>query len=101
MRVAVVTRAGQSVSRDAKVEPLRKVGCEIQECFPCSGASEKKPDCERNLVGYRTTCLTCQQEGSSLHMMESREEKLMPEELSIFKVQELEVSGVVCGYIVS
>ena len=47
----MVTRAGQSVSRDAKAEPLRKVGCEGQECFPFTGASEKKPDCERNSVG--------------------------------------------------
>ena len=86
IRVVVATRAGQSVRRDAKVEPLRKVGCDRQECFPCTGAVKKKPDCERNSVGYRTTCLTCQQEGSSILMMESLEEILMPEEWSIFKV---------------
>ena len=60
IRVVVATRAGQSVRRDAKVEPLRKVGCDRQECFPCTGAVKKKPDCERNSVGYRITCLTCQ-----------------------------------------
>ena len=84
IRVVVATRAGQSVRRDAKAEPLRKVGCERQECFPCTGAVKKKPDCEKNSVGYRITCLTCQQEGrltteGSLPMMESLEERDMPE----------------------
>ena len=63
IRVSVVTRAGQSVRRDAKAEPLRVVGCEREECFPCTGDSERKHDCERNSVGYRITCLTCQQAG--------------------------------------
>ena len=63
IRVSVVTRAGQSVRRDAKAEPLKVVGCEREECFPCTGDSERKRDCERNSVGYRITCLTCQQAG--------------------------------------
>ena len=63
IRVPVVTRAGQSVRRDAKAEPLRVVGCDRDECFPCTGDSEKKRDCEKNYVGYRITCLTCQLAG--------------------------------------
>ena len=42
IRVVVATRAGQSVRRDAKAEPLRKVGCERQECFPCTVAVQCK-----------------------------------------------------------
>ena len=40
IRVPVVLKAGQSVKRDAKAEPLREVGCQREECFPCQGAGE-------------------------------------------------------------
>ena len=65
IRVTVVPRAGKSVKRDAKAEPLRKVGCRRQECFPCQtdGESGRQSDCERNSVGYRITCETCQEAG--------------------------------------
>ena len=43
--------------------PLRVVGCNIDECFPCTGDSERKRDFERISVGYIITCLTCQQAG--------------------------------------
>ena len=61
----VVPRAGKSVKQDAKAEPLRKVGCRRQECFPCQtdGESGRQGDCERNSVGYRITCETCQEAG--------------------------------------
>ena len=66
IRVPVVLKAGQSVKRDAKAEPLREVGCQREECFPCQGAGEwdhKKGDCERNSVGYIIVCVTCQEAG--------------------------------------
>ena len=59
-------KAGQSVKRDAKAEPLRKVGCQREECFPCQGAGEpgaRKGDCEGNSVAYIIVCVTCQEAG--------------------------------------
>ena len=55
-RVPVVERAGTRVSSIAKAEPLRKVGCERGDCFPCTTGGG---NCERNGAGYTISCLRC------------------------------------------
>ena len=59
MRLAVVERAGDPIARDAKSEPLREIGCKREECFPCRG--ERGGNCERNGIGYRIRCKTCEE----------------------------------------
>ena len=61
MRVAVQERAGDSIKHIAKAEPLRERGCEREDCFPCTTGGEGK--CEKNGVGYRIECLSCQRVG--------------------------------------
>ena len=63
MRVAVQERAEDSIKHLAKAEPLRKRGCEREDCFICSSGEGGK--CEKNGVGYRIECLTCQRAGIS------------------------------------
>ena len=62
MRVVVQERAGSSVKHLAKAEPLKHKGCGRDECFSCSTGGGK---CEKNGVGYRITCDTCQLAGRS------------------------------------
>ena len=63
MRVAVQERAGDSIKHLAKAEPLRRKGCGREDCFVCSTGEGGK--CEKNGVGYRIVCLTCQMDGLS------------------------------------
>merc|ERR1719319_56324 len=56
MRVAVVERAGCSIKRLAKSEPLKMKGCGRDDCFPCTTGGGK---CEENGSSYRTQCETC------------------------------------------
>ena len=60
MRVALVERAGSSIKQLAKSEPLRKKGCNRDECFSCSTAGG---NCEKNGVGYKIRCETCLKAG--------------------------------------
>ena len=52
LRVPIIQRAGKSVRTDAKSEPLRVLGCERENCFPCRkpGNHDKKTDCEKNSI---------------------------------------------------
>ena len=63
IRVAVKLRAGRSLKRDAKSEPLRKADCGREDCLCCGKG--KPGGCERNSVGYRITCASCQEDGKS------------------------------------
>ena len=63
IRVQVCPRAGKSVKLDAKPEPLRKLGCERQDCLPCQSSGSRKGDCEKNSITYTITCETCKLEG--------------------------------------
>ena len=56
MRVAVVERAGCSIKRLAKSEPLKVKGCDRDDCFPCTTGGGK---CEKNGSSYRIRCETC------------------------------------------
>ena len=59
IRVAVKLRAGRSVKSDAKSEPLRRASCSREDCLCCGKG--KPGGCERNSVGYRITCASCQE----------------------------------------
>ena len=63
IQVQVCQRAGQSVRTDAKPEPLRKTGCEREDCLPCRSSGGRKGDCEKNSVTYMITCETCLEAG--------------------------------------
>ena len=63
MRIAVQERAGDFIKQLAKAEPLRRKGCEREECFNCT--SSEGGQCDKNGVGYRIECLTCQRTGIS------------------------------------
>ena len=63
MRIAVQERAGDSIKHLAKAEPLKRKGCQREECFICTSGEGGK--CEKNGVGYRIECLTCQRAGVS------------------------------------
>ena len=63
IHVPVVQRAGISVKADAKPEPLRKPGCEREDCMICKSQDKKKGDCQKNSVTYKITCNTCLQAG--------------------------------------
>ena len=63
IRVMICPKAGASVRRDAKPEPLRKLGCSRKECLPCKSADNSGGDCEKNSVTYKITCETCLQAG--------------------------------------
>ena len=65
IRVQVCQKAGQSVRTDAKPEPLRKTGCDREDCLPCQSPSNRKGDCEKNSVTYQITCETCLKDGKS------------------------------------
>ena len=65
VRVRVCQRAGNSVRTDAKAEPLRKTGCEREQCLPCKTSGERKGDCEKNSVTYQIICETCLLAGKS------------------------------------
>ena len=40
-RIPVVERAGKAMRSMAKAEPLKKKGCERDDCFPCTTALEE------------------------------------------------------------
>ena len=63
MRVVVQERAGPLIKHIAKAEPLQRKGCGRENCFLCSTGEGGK--CEKNRVGYRIVCLTCQMNGVS------------------------------------
>ena len=63
MRVVVQERAGDLIKHIAKAEPLQRKGCGREDCFVSSTAKGGK--CEKNRVGYRIVCLTCQMNGMS------------------------------------
>ena len=63
IRVAVKLRAGRSVKSEAKSEPLRRGDCAREDCLCC--AQGKPGGCERNSVGYRITCASCQEAGKA------------------------------------
>ena len=60
MRVAVSERAGDAIKHVAKAEPLKKKGCNNEECFPCSTGGGQ---CRKNGAGYRIRCETCHRAG--------------------------------------
>ena len=62
MRVAVIERAGSSIKRLAKSEPLKVKGCGRDDCFPCSTGGGK---CEKNGSSYRIRCETCRLAGKT------------------------------------
>ena len=65
IHVTVRERAGCAVRTDAKSEPLRQKGCNRLTCLCCS---KGKPSmCEKNSVGYRITCESCQRDGLWAH----------------------------------
>ena len=45
----------------AKAEPLRRKGCEREDCFPCSTGGGGQ--CGKNGAGYRIRCETCHRDG--------------------------------------
>ena len=47
-RIPVVERAGKAMRSMAKAEPLKKKGCERDDCFPCT---TRGGNCERNGSG--------------------------------------------------
>ena len=53
-------RTGASVKHTAKAEPLRSKGCLREDCFPCRSGGNGR--CEKNGVGYRIECITCQRD---------------------------------------
>ena len=55
-RVPVVERAGKAMRSVAKAEPLKKKGCQREDCFPCTSGGG---NCERNGSGYRICCERC------------------------------------------
>ena len=57
MDVKVIERAGNSVRRDAKSEPLRNKNCGRSNCMCCTSGNEGS--CETNSVGYRIVCQGC------------------------------------------
>ena len=57
MDVKVIERAGNSVRRDAKSEPLRNKNCGRSNCMCCTSGNEGS--CEINSVGYRIVCQGC------------------------------------------
>ena len=59
-RIPVVERAGKAMRSMAKAEPLKKKGCERDDCFPCTTGGG---NCERNGSGYRICCLGCLRAG--------------------------------------
>ena len=61
MDVTVRIRAGNTVKSDAKSEPLRRPECGREKCMCCSTGNPG--NCEKNYVGYRITCETCQRAG--------------------------------------
>jgi hypothetical protein len=63
IKVKVCPRAGRSVKTDAKAEPLRKLGCDREDCLPCRSPGRTKGDCEKNSVTYKITCQTCLLDG--------------------------------------
>ena len=63
IKVVICPRAGSSVRTDAKPDPLRKLGCNREECLPCKSADKSGGDCEKNSVTYKITCQTCLQAG--------------------------------------
>ena len=65
IRVQVRHKTGQTVRTDAKTEPLRKTGCDRDDCLPCQSPSNRKGDCEKNSVNYQITCETCPKDGKS------------------------------------
>ena len=62
MHVAVKERAGKKNKSISKAEPLKSKTCGRENCFPCTKGGE---NCEKNTIGYRVTCLTCQRDGVS------------------------------------
>ena len=63
--VTVRERAGVSVRSDSKSEPLREKGCHRVDCLCCSRG--KPGMCEKNSVGYRISCESCQGRGKWAH----------------------------------
>ena len=59
IKVKVCPRAGRSVKTDAKAEPLRKLGCDREDCLPCRWPGKTKAGCEKNSVTYKITSQTC------------------------------------------
>ena len=53
IRVLICQKALSSVKRDAKPEPLRKLGYNREECLPCKSADNSGGDCEKNSVTYK------------------------------------------------
>ena len=62
IRAAVKLRAGHSVRKDAKPEPLRSAECGQEDCLCCS--TGHPGSCERKSIGYRITCDACQKDGT-------------------------------------
>ena len=61
-RVPVVERAGRAMRSMAKAEPLKRKGCNRDDCFPCTTGGG---NCERNGSGYQISCIRCLMAGRS------------------------------------
>ena len=61
-RIPVVERAGKAMRSVAKAEPLKRKGCNRDDCFPCTTGGG---NCERNGSGYQISCNRCLMVGRS------------------------------------
>ena len=59
-RIPVVERAGRAMRSMAKAEPLKRKGCQRDDCFPCTTGGG---NCERNGSGYKISCIRCLRAG--------------------------------------
>ena len=59
-RIPVVERAGRAMRSVAKAEPLKRKGCNRDDCFPCTTGGG---NCERNGSGYKISCNRCLRAG--------------------------------------
>ena len=48
IRVQVCPRTGKLVRVDAKSEPLRRLGCDRENCLTCQSPGSVKGDCEKS-----------------------------------------------------
>jgi hypothetical protein len=61
--IKVVQRGGQKLSRAIKSNPLGSAGCLREKCSVCKG--KKKGKCDKPGIGYRQTCMDCEEIGKS------------------------------------
>ena len=57
IHVKVVTRGGNKITRDLKLNPRRVGGCHRENCMVCFTGGQG--DCNRSGAGYRISCLEC------------------------------------------